>query len=281
MGSKKKDKKRKDGKKGNALTAKTADKYDLYLQSVQSPEYEVDFFHRVFKKLVGRKPALLREDFCGAAAVCGEWVKRGDGRAIGVDFDPECLAWGKEHIFSKLSPEQARRVKLVEGDVREVAGTRADIISAQNFATNFFYTRAELRAYFEAARKHLKRDGLLFLDCMGGSETFEDESEEETEFDDFTYVWNNHKFDPITHRCTYFIHFRFPDGSKIDKAFRYEWRLWSIPEIRELLEEAGFKKSLVYWESTDKKTGEGNGVYRHRETAEADPAWVCYIVGVK
>ncbi|MFT4571686.1 MAG: hypothetical protein ACI8TX_002823 [Hyphomicrobiaceae bacterium] len=272
------------GKKKNkskALTAKTADKYALYLKSVQSPDYEIDFFNRVFSKAYGRKPVLMREDFCGTAAVCAAWVRSGDRRAIGVDFDPEPLAWGEKHLRAKLPADRAKRMKLIEGDVREVGGPRADIVSAQNFATGYFYTREELLDYFKAARGHLKREGLLFLDCMGGSETYEDEEEEETEFKGFTYIWNNHNFDPITHRCTYFIHFEFPDGTRIDRAFRYDWRLWSIPEIRELLAEAGYRDSWVYWESTDLKTGEGNGVYRRRESAEADPAWVCYIIGVK
>jgi cyclopropane fatty-acyl-phospholipid synthase-like methyltransferase len=263
--------------------AAKADRYDLYLQSVQSPEYEVDFFDRVFRTSYKRKAELLREDFCGAAAVCAEWVRKGKGkrRAIGVDYDPEPQEWGKKHIMSRLTPERRKLVKLIEGDVRDVGGTRADIIAAQNFATNYFFTRDDLREYFESARKHLKKEGVLVLDCMGGSETYEDDSEEVTEYDGFDYVWENRKFDPITSSCEYAIHFRFPDGSEIEQAFHYEWRLWTIPEICELLLEAGFRDTSVYWESTDLETGEGNGVYRRREHAEADPAWVCYIVGIK
>ena len=32
---------------------------------------------------------------------------------------------------------------------------------------------------------------------------------------------------------------------------------------------------------TDKKTGEGNGVYRKRERGDADPAWIVYLVAWK
>jgi hypothetical protein len=45
--------------------------------------------------------------------------------------------------------------------------------------------------------------------------------------------------------------------------------------------EAGFRRADVYWEGTDSKTGKGNDVYRRREHAESDPAWVAYVVGVK
>ena len=87
---------------------------------------------------------------------------------------------------------------------------------------------------------------------------------------------------PITgHSVTNFIHFEFPDGSRLRRVFRYEWRLWSLPEICELLEEAGFGVAEVYWEGTDKETDEGNGVYTRRSSAPDDPAWVSYVAGVK
>ena len=71
-----------------------------------------------------------------------------------------------------------------------------------------------------------------------------------------------------------------PDGSEMKRAFAYDWRLWSIPELRDLLAEAGFVDTEVYWEATDRKTGEGNGNYYKAESALDDPAWVAYIVGV-
>ena len=109
----------------------------------------------------------------------------------------------------------------------------------------------------------------------------EEEREEITSHRGFDYVWEQKRFDPITHRCEFVIHFDFPDGSRMRRAFVYDWRLWTIPEVRELLTEAGFRSSDVYWESTDKKTGQGNDVYRRRQHADSDPAWVAYVVGVK
>ena len=83
--------------------AEKADKYKCYLKSVQSPEHEVEFFDKAFKDEFHRKPTTLREDFCGTFSVCCEWVKLGRQRtALGVDLDPEPLAWGEKHILSKL-----------------------------------------------------------------------------------------------------------------------------------------------------------------------------------
>jgi hypothetical protein len=66
----------------------------------------------------------------------------------------------------------------------------------------------------------------------------------------------------------------------IKKAFSYEWRLWSAPEIRELLLEAGFRKATVYWEGED-EDGDGNGEFTPDESGVADLAWIAYIVAEK
>jgi hypothetical protein len=77
------------------------------------------------------------------------------------------------------------------------------------------------------------------------------------------------------------IHFRFPDGSELRKAFTYDWRLWTLAEIQETLIEAGFVRPAVYWEGTVKKTGEGDGVFRRKTVGEACGGWIAYIVAEK
>ncbi|NBP95018.1 MAG: class I SAM-dependent methyltransferase, partial [Gammaproteobacteria bacterium] len=76
-------------------------------------------------------------------------------------------------------------------------------------------------------------------------------------------------------------HFKFPDRSKIERAFSYHWRLWTLPELRELLKEAGFKRVLVHWEGTDPETDEGNGIFTATEIGEADSAFICYLTAEK
>jgi hypothetical protein len=277
--SRKKDKRR---KKGKPPKASRVDRYDLYQQSVQVPSYEVKFFDRVYKAEYGRPAALLREDFCGTFAICCNWVrKRPERQALGVDLDPEPLRWGREHNLAKLHEEDRGRVTLLQDDVRAVEGPKADIVAAENFSWWIFKTRAELREYFEAARANLKPKGVFVLDSMGGSEVIEEDHEDVTKYDGFKYVWEQARFDPITHHCQFHIHFKFKDGSALRKAFTYDWRLWTLPETTEVLAEAGFSRADVYWEGTDPETGEGNEVYRKREHAPSESVWISYIVGVK
>jgi arylsulfatase A-like enzyme len=51
----------------------------------------------------------------------------------------------------------------------------------------------------------------------------------------------------------------------------------SLTTLAELLAEAGFRNSTVYWEGSD-EDGEGNDEYSPVERGDADPAWIAYIV---
>jgi hypothetical protein len=62
-------------------------------------------------------------------------------------------------------------------------------------------------------------------------------------------------------------------------AFRYDWRLWTIPELTELFEEAGFRNIHVLWEGTDPKTNYGNGIMRRVARGHAEGAWYAMILG--
>ncbi len=263
------------------LTAKKCDRFDLYEKSVQEPESEVDLVEQVWKEQRDRRCLSIREDFCGSACVCLEWVKRRrDHRAVGVDLDPAVLKWARDRIPQRLTREQAVRVELVQADVLTVETEPVDSVLAMNFSYYLFTTRDKLRDYYARVRDALVDDGLFLLDAYGGSDSFL-EMEEERDLDGFTYVWDQHSYDPITGAASNYIHFRFPDGSKIERAFEYHWRLWTLPEIRELLTEAGFRSSVVYWEGTDEETEEGDGEFTASETGEACPGWVAYIVGMK
>jgi hypothetical protein len=270
------------GRNGDRRTlADKADKYRLYQKSVQEPEHEVEFFDKVFRARFKRSPQVLREDFCGTFAICCEWARKRGRTAVGVDLDCEPLDWGREHNLSKLSDEARKRVKLLQEDVRSVGRLKANVLAAQNFSFWIFKTRQEVLEYFQAARKNLAREGLMVLDMMGGGECFEEDHRDVRNYRGFKYVWEQARFDPVTHDASFYIHFRFKDGSAMRRAFEYHWRFWSVPEITELLKEAGFSEVDVYWEGTDEKTGEGNDEWKKATSAASEPSWIAYIVAVK
>lgn len=269
-------------KRKKPTAAARADKHKLYEKAVQNPSAEVEFMNSTYQQLRGRQPTLLREDFCGTAALCYAWVRHHKrNQALGIDTDLEVLEYSRRRHLPRLLNGQAGRLSLVNADVLEVRPRRlADIIVAFNFSYWVFADRGRMLQYFRRVYRGLNRDGLLLLDAYGGAEAHQQQVEE-TRFKKFRYVWDQADYDPITGMQTCHIHFRFPDGSRLKSAFSYYWRVWSLPELRELLAEAGFKSVTVYWEDTDAKTGEGNGVYVPVERGEADPSWVVYIVAAK
>jgi SAM-dependent methyltransferase len=272
---------RKSIKKGKTLAAK-ADIHRLYERAVQDPKQECRFVRKTFRRLRGRPARILREDFCGTAAVCCQWVKHNpENIAIGVDLDPDVLDWAREHNLAALKPEQSARVRLVQEDVTaRPTDEPVDVVLAMNFSYQVFKMRDRLREYFTSVHASLADDGVFFLDAFGGYEAYK-EIREVTRHKGFRYIWEHARYNPISGEILCHIHFRFPDGSRIRKAFTYDWRLWTLPELQEVLIEAGFARARVYWEEVDDESGEGTGRYLPADTGDADPGWVCYVVAEK
>ena len=261
--------------------AQKADPHALYQDSVQCAEAEIDFADDTYRKLRRRRAMTLREDFCGTALVCCEWVRRRSGNiAFGVDLDGSVLEWGSEHNVAKLRPAARQRISLIHDDVMTVKLRPVDIILAMNFSYWLFKQRAHLRAYFERVHAGLARDGVFFLDCYGGHDAFK-VVRERTPQKRYTYIWHQAAYNPVNGDYTCHISFSFPDGSRLPKAFSYHWRLWTLPEIREVLAEAGFRKSTVYWQAWDEKRNEVSAEFFPTEQGEAEPGWLAYIVAEK
>jgi SAM-dependent methyltransferase len=266
-------------------SARTADKYELYQLSVQSPENDIEFLSKLFKKLRGREARHFREDFCGTAALCAHWVQRGPSySAEGFDLDPEPLAWGKRNNLAQLG-EVAERVKLHRADVRARGDRPADLRVAQNFSYCIFKERDTLIDYFRRVRRELAPGGMFAIDLYGGTQATEEMEEPRKIEEGFTYVWDQYRYLPGTGDYTCFIHFRFRDGTKLERAFEYHWRYWTMPELKELLHEAGFATVQSYFEQTsDDDDGGGNGEYKLDPTGkscENCAGWIAYIIALK
>ncbi|HEX6791566.1 MAG TPA: class I SAM-dependent methyltransferase [Candidatus Krumholzibacteria bacterium] len=271
-------KKRARRAKGPVRGPRSRDRHWLYQESVQSPDVHFGFFDRVYRKRNGKLPSLLKEDFCGTALLASEWVERRKGNsAIGVDLDAPTLAWGRVHNVARLTDDQRRRVKLLRANVLEVTRPKVDLIVALNFSYFIFQTRDDLRAYFSAARRSLAPGGLFIGDIFGGWES-QKPMTERTRYSGFTYLWQLDHYDPVDNFARFHIHFKFHDRGGIRRAFTYDWRLWTIPEIVEILREAGFRHVDVYWEGIDRRSGFGNSIFRKVEKAENAPGWIAFFV---
>ena len=262
-------------------TAANSDRHELYELAVQEVVSECDFIDKTWRKLRGRLASTLREDFCGTAKACTEWARRRkDNHAVGVDLDESVILWGEHRHRSNLPESISSRITILQADVMAVETPKVETIVAMNFSYFIFKKRETLVKYFRRVHESLADDGLFFCDAYGGSEAHS-EVEEERHLDGFTYVWDQNKYNPITGDVVNHIHFRFPDGSEMKRAFTYEWRLYSLPEIQDMLREAGFENVTIYWEGTNHKTGEGNGVFKPSTRGEACAGWIAYLVAEK
>jgi len=280
---KKKAKTKKQAKaKKKALTARTADKHVLYQLSVQAPELDSKTYARWFKRYTGRDLRSLREDFCGTAVLACHHVKNHkDNTAVGVDLDRPTLDWGIENnVNVLLDKEQRGRLQLLEKNVLQVTSPKVDCVLALNFSYQVFTTRKQLGAYIKTVYRSLKPGGVFYMDALGGPDVMQEKVDISVK-EGFDYHWEQRSFDPISHRFVCAIHFEFPDGTMMKNAFVYDWRLWSLAELRELFEEAGFDDVHVLWEGTDLKTMEGNGVFRRKDVGDMDEAWISLVVGRK
>lgn len=267
--------------------ADLADPHDLYQKSVQSPESDMEFLTEYFKNFTGKALHHFREDFCGTAYLSAHFVtQHPKNHAQGVDLDWPTLNWGIKHNISPLTPEQQQRISLVNANVLDVQQPRVQMIAALNFSYMVFHDRLTLLQYLTNAKESLQPGGVLVMDIWGGSESqvLQEEAREienlgDAQIGDFIFTWDQDTFDPITHFYTTRIHFSFSDESEIRNAFVYDWRLWTIPEVTELMAEAGFQDIHILWEGTDPVTKEGTGIYERTEKGDADLAWIAYIVG--
>lgn len=265
-------------------------KYFLYEQAVQSPQVHARWFQKIFYEMLGRKPRHLREDFCGTFQLSTEWVKLDSTHtALSLDLDPRPLEDGKKRHASLLDSHQRKQLKILKKNVLSVTRPSCDLIIACNFSFCIFKERRQLLTYFKNCHHSLGRQGAMIMEIAGGPGMIYPMEEKRKVILDpkmkfgglkhFTYVWEQKCFNPITCEAQYAIHFDLPSGKRIKNAFTYDWRLWGIPELRDLLVDAGFDQTVVYWETAH--AGKPTGEFVRTEKGDNAFAWIAYVIGLK
>ena len=240
------------------------DRHDLYEACVQSPP-EMTLMLRAIH---GRDPKVLGEDFAGTAALSRHWVANVPGAsAIAVDQD------GGELGRAGVTPG----VRTVVADVRQISDP-VDCLFVGNFSIGYLHSRAELMAYLRHARSRMNPGGVFVCDTYGGESAYHLGSVDR----DVAlpgglhcrYRWEQREADPLTAMVTDVLHFRVFDADEViadfPDAYVYRWRLWSVPELRDALIEAGFETTDIYSNLPDAVDDEGHA-YAEPIT---DPDWL-------
>jgi len=259
-------------------------KYLLYEASVQNPKWQVNYLPQFHQWLTGRAPRSLREDFCGTGKISCEWVKKDPKHtAVALDIDPEALNYAR-NVNQAALPEKARdRVRFIKQNVLKPTKEKFDFIGVYNFSFYEFHERSMLLKYARSVRASLKSKGTFFMELGGGpgfTEPLAEIKKIRVGKQKFEEAWEQHMFDPISATCDFSIHFKLPGKAWMNDVFTYHWRIWTIREVREILIEAGFKKTVVLWETATTR-GKGTGEFLPSEDAPPEHAWIAYVVGVK
>ena len=263
-------------------------KLDLYRFAVQHPEAEVDFLRRCFVHYRGTLPTRFKEDFAGTAAVAAHWVSLDDDmRAVAVDSNRTTLRHARRVADGTLG-HRVQDLHLQCADVLEVTSPRVHVVAALNFSSFVYHDRASLLRYFRSARKSLLPDGLLILDAYDGPGALRTGEQKcivrppaDVGLQHFTYHWDQRAYDAVSSRVDCRIHFTLSDGERIENAFRYDWRLWSLTELLDLMHQGGFARAEVWCDLPRTTHGRGGWSYRPVRKLPAREDWVAYVAGVK
>ncbi len=261
---------------GDSPRQSAPDRHELYELCVQS----VGDLAPLLRAIHGGSPRVLGEDFAGTAALSRLWADGSpESRAIAVDLDAEALGrhGGHERVATHVS------------DVREVADP-CDVLFVGNFSIGYLHTRGELVEYLRHARSRLNEGGVFVCDTYGGESAFllgtVHRPHPLGDGRICRYTWEQRHADPTTGMVTNVIHFRIERAGVIEHeimdAFVYEWRLWSVPELRDAMAEAGFGQTQVYAKLADAVDEEGNAYVEPVRDAESelDESFIVLVAGI-
>lgn len=259
------------------------DRHDYYEACVQSPRHMVPMLRAMHGGSPTAPALVLGEDFAGTCHLSRHWVETvPGGRAVCVDLDAETLG---------RHPEDPR-IRRIIGDVRSAGDPKdlaCDVVFVGNFSIGEIHDRKDLVAYLKRCRERLDDSGVFVCDTYGGESSFlTGHVHRHHPLPDGTgqirYTWEQREADPLTGRVVNALHFRSErDGvisDEIGDAFVYDWRLWSVPELRDALAEAGYARSEVYAQLPEAQDEDGNAYLSPIEDpGELDDSFIVCVVG--
>ncbi|HVZ93975.1 MAG TPA: hypothetical protein VG797_05655, partial [Phycisphaerales bacterium] len=165
--------------------------------------------------------------------------------------DREPMEHAKAAAAGTFDPGLLRRMSWRVRDVLRPPPPRpeADVIAAFNFAVCELHERADLLRYLKNSHTRLNRGGIFAADLYFGPGAWRrgvEKKKVRTAHGIINYEWEQRSADPLTGRVENVIHFVLPRGKRMRNAFIYDWRLWSVAELRDAMTEAGFRSTEVH-----------------------------------
>jgi hypothetical protein len=225
---------------------KTPSKFELYQKSVQNAKKEAEFFRKVFRLIFNKVATTFREDFCGTGLLSCEWVKSNVmNSAVGLDFDQETLDWGIANNVNNLS-SGSERIQLLNQNVLDEFDTKQkfEIICSLNYSHFLLPQRKMILKYFTNMVKNLETKGIFIMDFYGGSHIYSDHKYQHNKSSNF-YEFSGKQMNIIANTSKCSLNYKVKKN-KYKPFFSFNFRIYSIIELREALEEAGLTQFKLY-----------------------------------
>ncbi len=201
---------------------------------LEETKTDVDFIQEVLNL---HKKAKILDLFCGIGRHSIELSKRGYS-VTGIDLNPEYIKLGKQ-----ASKSIKNKPNFIQGDVRYTdfgKDFNASIIMYNSFG---YFSDNEDKLILSKIFKSLKSGGRLLIEIHNRDwilKNFEELNEKEIEK---IRVVEKRKFNILTNRIEFVISRYEKDGIITKKG---AWRLYSAHEMKNILEEIGFKFINAY-----------------------------------
>jgi len=197
--------------------------------SMEDTRKDVDFICDVLNLPKGAKVLDL---FCGAGRHSLELARRGYS-ATGIELNPDYLKLAKQSCKSIVNPP-----RFIHGDVRRIdfgEGYDATIIMFQSFG---YFSDIDDKLVLSKVFGALKTEGRFLIEILNRDWILKNFVEiQETEIDGIRVV-EKRDYDVLTSRNNFIIQ-RYEKGGVLTK--RGSWRLYSAHEMKNILEDIGFR----------------------------------------
>lgn len=191
-------------------------------------------------RLRGRNPVSALDVACGTGIVTGLLYRRGYRPTVGVDISPAMVGIAR----TKAAARGQSDLPFLVQDAAELDlhGQRFDLAVSMFDSLNYIVEPARLLRAFQAVYRHLNPGGVFAFDMNSLYALSHDMFSQHSDIGPVRHDWRAH-WDRETRICRVEMDFWITDRETGDERFFHEThiqRAYTVPEITEWLEQAGF-----------------------------------------
>ncbi len=233
----------------NQVFGRYAEYYNL-LYKDKDYAGETQYLHQLIQKHCSGASTILNLG-CGTGRHDFELATTGYGVA-GVDLSEEMLQIANNRLKSLDSPTVD--LSFVQGDIRNVRlGRKFDAVISLFHVMSYQTSNSDLIAAFSTAREHLSDNGVFVFDCWYGPAVLTDPPVTRVKRLENDLVKVLRIAEPVLHPnenivdVNYQVFITDKATGEIEEVFEtHRMRYLFVPELEYLLNEAGFKLTVVH-----------------------------------